>query len=268
MEQLLEIMRRLRDPQTGCPWDREQTFETIVPHTLEEAYEVADAIERGDLDELGEELGDLLFQVVFYAQLAAERGAFDFADVAAGIGEKLIRRHPHVFGEEAIDSSAAQTEAWERHKEGERRVKAERQGCEPSVLDGVILALPALTRAAKLQRRAARVGFDWSEVGGVLDKLDEELAELRAEVADPGASDERRAEELGDVLFTCVNLARHLGIDPEGALREANAKFERRFRLMEQALRPRGGVERVDGEAREAAWAASKLAPRDEGDGL
>jgi len=262
MQRLLEIMGRLRDPQTGCPWDREQTFETIVPHTLEEAYEVADAIERGDLAELREELGDLLFQVVFYAQLAAERGAFDFADVAAGIGDKLVRRHPHVFQDESIDTAEAQTEAWERHKAAERRAKAERDGrdpgWEPSALDGVIPALPALTRAAKLQRRAARVGLDWTGPAGALARLEEETAELHAVLADTRSPTARRAEQTGDVLFTCVNLARDLDLDPEATLRAANARFERRFRRMEELLRERGGVARVGAAEREAAWQASK----------
>lgn len=260
MQQLLEIMRRLRDPESGCPWDRQQTFETIVPHTLEEAYEVADTIERGDLKELSEELGDLLFQVVFYAQLAAECGSFDFADVTAGIAEKLIRRHPHVFRDERVDTAEAQTEAWEQHKERERNAKANREQRQPSLLDGVIIALPALTRATKLQRRVARVGFDWTEIAGVLDKLDEEMKELREALAEPRPGPERCAEELGDLLFTCVNLARHLDVDAEGALRAANAKFERRFRHMEDSLRSHGGIAQVSAEEREAAWEASKEA--------
>jgi ATP diphosphatase len=267
IQQLLEIMRRLRDPQGGCPWDRAQTFETIVPHTLEEAYEVADAIERGDLDELCDELGDLLFQVVFYAQLAAEQGAFDFEDVAARISDKLVRRHPHVFRDERIDSAEAQTQAWEQYKERERQAKAEREQRAPGALDGVSLALPALVRAAKLQRRAARVGFDWTAVGGVVDKLDEELAELRAVIAAPSSLPQRRGEELGDLLFTCVNVARHLDIDAEAALRGANAKFERRFRIMEDNLRPRGGVAGVNADEREAAWELAKHVTNQENEG-
>jgi ATP diphosphatase len=253
MGRLLGIMAALRDPERGCPWDREQTYASIVPHTLEEAYEVADTIERGAWDELPGELGDLLFQVVFYARIAAEEGRFDFATVVAGICAKLIGRHPHVFAAARIDSAAAQSLAWEGHKARERREKAQataevadRTAEEESLLDHLILALPALSRAAKLQKRAARVGLDWETVLGVLAKLDEEVAELKAALAPSGPSGQARAaapeceEELGDLLFTCVNLARHLGLDAETALRRANAKFEARFRAMEGLARARG----------------------------
>jgi nucleoside triphosphate diphosphatase len=230
---LLQIMARLRDPQGGCPWDLEQTFSTIAPYTIEEAYEVADAIERDDLASLRGELGDLLFQVVFHAQMASERGAFAFDDVVAAICDKLERRHPHVFGDARIDSAAAQTVAWEEQK----RLERERAGA--SVLDDVPLALPALTRANKLGKRAALVGFEWPDVAGALDKLDEELAELRTEVA--GAAGEAAiGNELGDVLFCVVNVCRYLKIDPETALRGANAKFERRFSYVERRLREQG----------------------------
>jgi tetrapyrrole methylase family protein/MazG family protein/ATP diphosphatase len=226
-------MARLRDPNGGCPWDLEQTFSTIAPYTIEEAYEVADAIERDDLPSLRGELGDLLFQVVFHAQMASERGAFAFDDVVAAICDKLERRHPHVFGDARIDSAAAQTVAWEEQK----RLERERAGA--SVLDDVPLALPALTRANKLGKRAALVGFEWPDVAGALDKLDEELGELRAEVA--GAAGEAEIQnELGDVLFCVVNVCRYLKIDPETALRGANAKFERRFGYVERRLREQG----------------------------
>lgn len=230
---LLEIMRRLRDPQRGCPWDLEQTSRTIAPYTIEEAYEVADAVERDDPAALRDELGDLLFQVVFQAQMASERGAFAFDDVVGAICDKLERRHPHVFGDARIDSAAAQTVAWEEQK----RLERERAGA--SVLHDVPLALPALTRANKLGKRAALVGFEWPDVAGALDKLDEELGELRKEVAER-AGEAEITNELGDVLFCVVNVCRYLQIEPETALRGANAKFERRFRYVEDRLREQG----------------------------
>lgn len=254
LERLLEIMRRLRDPDRGCPWDRRQTYASIVPHTLEEAYEVADAIERGDFEELREELGDLLFQVVFYSQIAAEEGRFDFAAVAEAVAGKLVRRHPHVFGSAQVGDAEAQSADWERHKAAERAAKAQEAGRAGSRLDGVSHALPATVRAAKLQKRAARAGFDWPAPAPVLDKLREEADELQAALsADDAAA---VAEELGDLLFTCVNLSRKLGHDPESILRAANRKFEGRFRHMEAALGAE--LEALDAAALESAWERAK----------
>ncbi len=235
LERLLDIMARLRDPEAGCPWDREQSFATIAPYTIEEAYEVADAIERGDLDELRDELGDLLFQVVFYCQMAREAGRFDFAEVVEGICAKMIRRHPHVFADAWIGGAEEQREAWERHKAEERRSRAAH-----GALDGVARALPALMRAEKLQRRAAKVGFDWPDVSGALAKVDEERQEIGAELQDGGRDQHRLAEEVGDLLFACVNVARLLRVDAETALARANDKFERRFCAIEAELHARG----------------------------
>jgi ATP diphosphatase len=228
IERLLEIMRRLRDPETGCPWDVEQDFRTIAPYTIEEAHEVADAIERDAIDELEGELGDLLLQVVYHAQMAEERGAFAFGDVVRGIADKMVRRHPHVFGDASRDKSADdQVRDWEAAKAQERT---------GGVLDGVALALPALTRAVKLQNRAARVGFDWPSAEPVLAKIAEEAEEVAAVRHDP----ERVFEEFGDLLFVVANLARHLKVDPEAALRAANTKFARRFAGIEEMLAERG----------------------------
>jgi ATP diphosphatase len=225
MERLLDIMKRLRAPVGGCPWDIEQDFRSIAPYTIEEAYEVADAIEQESVSGLQEELGDLLFQVVFHAQMASEAGWFDFRDVLNGICEKMVRRHPHVFADETIDTAEAQTRAWERYKASER-------GPQESLLEGVPLALPALTRAAKLQRRAARAGFDWPSIHGVSDKVEEELDELCREI-EAGMDRDAIMDEAGDLLFATVNLLRHAGIDPESALRRGNEKFSRRFRKVE-----------------------------------
>jgi len=233
--ELLEIMARLRNPEQGCPWDLEQDFASIAPYTLEEAYEVADAIQRGDSEDLCEELGDLLFQVVFHAQLAAEQGLFRFADVVASINRKMVRRHPHVFGDEAVADARAQSEAWEKHKANERASKG--IGGD-SALAGVPVSLPALVRAQKIQRRAARVGFDWPRMGDVVDKLDEELAELK-DALRTREPVERLQEELGDLLFTCANLARFLDADAESLVRDANHKFEARFRIVESLARRR-----------------------------
>ena len=238
IDRLLQIMARLRDPQRGCPWDLEQTFATIAPYTIEEAYEVADAIERKDSAALRDELGDLLFQVVFHSQMAREQGSFAFDDVVAAICDKMERRHPHVFGPHSfgsgqIDSAAAQTLAWEEQK----RLERERSG--KSILADVPLALPALTRANKLGKRAAQVGFEWPNVTGALDKLDEELGELRTGLGEQ-AGEAAITDELGDVLFCVVNVCRYLGVDPEMALRGANTKFERRFGYVEQRLREQG----------------------------
>jgi MazG family protein len=234
LERLLEIMTRLRDPERGCPWDREQTFATIAPYTIEEAYEVADAIDREDYASLRDELGDLLLQVVYHAQMADERRLFDFAAVAEAICAKMVRRHPHVFGDAVVADAAAQTEAWERMK-SEERLAAASSDAPSSVLDGIARGLPVLLRALKLQRRAAAQGFDWPDATAALAKFEEEAAELGHEIA-AGADRERLADELGDLLFTCVNVARKLGLDPEAALRRANAKFERRFRRIEAML--------------------------------
>ena len=239
LEGLLELMARLRSPDGGCPWDLEQTFATIAPHTIEEAYEVADAIEQGDMAHLKDELGDLLFQVVFYAQMAKEQGNFDFHDIAAAITQKMIRRHPHVFGDQSgIDSADAQTVNWEALKEQERKTKAESVEERHGVLDDVSHGYPALMRANKLQKRAARVGFDWPSALPVFDKIHEEVDEVKAEIA---SGDKAALEaELGDLLFACVNLARKLDIDPETALRTSNAKFEKRFKHIEHSLWDQG----------------------------
>ncbi len=258
MAALRVIMARLRDPKNGCPWDVEQTFASIAPYTIEEAYEVADAIAQGDLPALKEELGDLLLQVVFHARMAEEAGAFDFDAVAAAIGDKMLRRHPHVFGGGKVENTAAQSQAWEDHKSVERRAKAAADGRTPSVLDGVALGLPALSRALKLQKRAARVGFDWPEAVQVLDKIEEEIGELRAEI-EAGAGRERLEDELGDILFAAANLARHFGIDPEAALRGTNDKFTRRFHAVEDHFGGQGqGLTRASLEDMESAWQAAK----------
>jgi nucleoside triphosphate diphosphatase len=249
MARLIGIMARLRDPERGCPWDREQNFATIAPYTIEEAYEVSDAIERNDMAALKDELGDLLLQVVFHARMAEEAGFFAFDDVAAAISEKMLRRHPHVFGDAEIASVAAQNEAWEAHKTRERAAA----GVSDSVLDGIALALPALLRAAKIQKRAARVGFDWpgSDPTPVFAKIDEEIAELKAELP-PAENAEAIEGELGDILFAVVNLARKLEVEPETALRRATAKFERRFREVEKRAAARGIPRDID--TYEALW--------------
>ena len=246
LDRLLGIMRTLRDPVNGCEWDRAQRFETIVPHTIEEAYEVADAVARGDIADIRDELGDLLFQVVFQARIAEEAGQFDFDAVAGAIADKLVARHPHIFGEAEMPGGMRE-ERWEALKAAEREAKG-----AASALDGVALALPALTRAEKLQKRAARTGFDWPDPRGPADKLAEEVREL--EEAESG----KRAEEAGDLLFAAVNLVRAYGIAPEEALRAANAKFERRFRAMEQMAG--GGFAALDLEQQEALWQAVKSA--------
>jgi nucleoside triphosphate diphosphatase len=256
MARLRAVMAWLRDPVHGCPWDLEQSFATIAPYTLEEAYEVADAIARNDLRELREELGDLLLQVVYHSQMASEAGAFDFDAVARAIADKMVERHPHVFGGAEIANAEQQTASWEARKASERAAKA-----PAGVLDGVALALPALLRAEKLQRRAARVGFDWGRPEPVLDKIEEEVGELRHEIAS-GAPVERLTDELGDVMFAVVNLARHCKVDAEAALRSTNAKFEARFRHIERALQRQGrNIESASLEEMEALWAEAKRAP-------
>ena len=235
LQRLLAIMAQLRDPENGCPWDIEQDFRSIAAYTIEEAHEVAEAIERGDLDDLKDELGDLLFQVVFHARMAEEQGAFDFDDVAEAIAAKLIRRHPHVFGDRTIETAEAQTVNWERIKAEER---AERGETDTSVLAGVSRGLPALRRAVKLQRRAARVGFDWPDIHPILAKLREESEELAAGIE--AADQDNIEEEIGDLLFVVSNLARKLKVDPGSALRRSNHKFEQRFRAMEALAAERG----------------------------
>lgn len=257
IDRLIAIMARLRDPETGCAWDLEQNFATIAPYTVEEAYEVADAIERGDLGDLREELGDLLLQVVFHSRMAQEQGVFAFDDVANAISEKMIRRHPHVFGPESQRTSAEQTHAWEIIKAQERAKKGKNQ----SLLDDVPTGLPALTRAVKLTARAARVGFDWPDVSFVFDKLREETAELQAEIE--GGERAKMRDELGDILFVCANLARKLDLEPEDALRSTNAKFARRFQFIEAELAARGR-DPADSDLAEmdALWDEAKAAEK------
>ena len=233
LRRLLDVMAALRDPEHGCPWDKEQSFATIAPYTIEEAYEVADAIARADHAALPSELGDLLFQVVYHARMAEESGWFGFAEVARAISDKMTRRHPHVFGDTAARDVTEQSMAWEAHKSAERTARA-----ETGTLAGVPASLPALTRAAKLTARAARVGFDWPDASAVLSKLDEEAAELRAEL--PDADPDRLADEVGDLLFVLANLARKLDLEPEACLRQANLKFTHRFNAMEQYIAATG----------------------------
>ena len=247
IDRLIGIMARLRDREHGCPWDREQDFATIAPYTIEEAYEVGDAIERGDMAALKDELGDLLFQVVFHARMAEEAGLFAFEDVAAAIADKMVSRHPHVFGDAQIASVAAQNEAWEAHKARERAAS----GGGTSVLDGIALAYPALLRAGKVSRRAARIGFDWPDASAVIPKLVEEIGEIEAEI-DASGDTARLEDEVGDLLFAAANLARKLDVEPETALRRATAKFERRFRAVEARAKERGVGRDLD--ALEALW--------------
>lgn len=253
LEKLRSIMERLRDPETGCPWDIEQTFETIAPYTIEEAYEVDDAIRRQDMDDLKSELGDLLLQVVFHSRMAEEAGHFDLDDVVNAIHDKMVRRHPHVFGNKNYVDSAAQTRDWEAMKAAERKAEKGADG----LLDDVPLALPGLKRAHKLQKRAATVGFDWPDAARVLEKLDEE----REEVSDAIAGGDRNEieDEIGDLLFVCANLARKTKIDSETALRRANAKFERRFRFIEREIKAQGrDIREVSLDEMEALWVAAK----------
>ncbi|MEM7222377.1 MAG: nucleoside triphosphate pyrophosphohydrolase [Pseudomonadota bacterium] len=252
---LLQVMARLRAPEGGCPWDIEQTFATIAPYTIEEAYEVAEAIRQDDMACLKEELGDLLLQVVYHARMAEERAAFDFDAVAGAIADKMVRRHPHVFGRDSVADAAAQTVSWEALKAEERAAKAAAKGTRASVLDDVGLGFPALTRAEKLTKRAARVGFDWPEVAQVFHKIDEELAEIKEAIAEGGDPD-RLEDEVGDLLFAVANLARHLKLDPEAALRRTNGKFEDRFHAVEASFP--NGLGEVSLEAMEAAWQKAK----------
>lgn len=256
---LLEIMARLRHPEDGCPWDIEQDFSSIAPYTIEEAYEVADAIVREDMPALKDELGDLLLQVVYHARMAEEDGLFDFADVADAISNKMIRRHPHVFGDAVINTSEEQTETWESIKAAERAAKHGEANTQlPSVLDDVPAGLPALKRAEKLQKRAARVGFDWPSFAPVLDKIREEISELEVEL-DAGAPQDRIEDELGDVLFAVVNLARKVKVEPGSALRQTNLKFEQRFRFIERMLSKEGRTpDDASLDEMEALWQRAK----------
>ena len=274
IEDLLNVMAALRDPQTGCPWDVKQNFATIAPYTIEEAYEVADAIERGDIDDLRDELGDLLLQVVFHARMAEEAGDFAFGDVVAAIHDKMVRRHPHVFGDGSAEDAQAVRITWEEIKAEERAARTAHRAArgiddaDASLLDEVPRALPALLEALKLQKRAARTGFDWPDIAGARAKLQEELAEMDAVLADgAGASDsqDRLAEEIGDALFSLVNIARKAGVDPETALRACNAKVRRRFAHVETRLAAHGialeeaGLDRMD-----ALWDEAKAIARAE----
>ncbi len=261
IDRLLAIMARLRDPADGCPWDLEQSFATVAPYTVEEAYEVADAIERGDLADLRDELGDLLLQVVFHARMAEEQGVFSFEDVATAINDKMIRRHPHVFGDETYASLAHQKEGWEALKAAERQDKGKGSGRAASLLDDVPMGLPALTRDVKLSKRADGVGFGWPSVHEVVAKLDEEVEELKAEIA-AGDLDKAR-QEMGDVLFVVANLARTLEVDPEDALRFTNAKFARRFQYIEARLAERGLTpDQSDLYEMDALWDEAKAAEK------
>ncbi|AKE52422.1 nucleoside triphosphate pyrophosphohydrolase [Kangiella geojedonensis] len=253
-ERLLGIMQSLRDPKKGCPWDKKQTFETIVPHTLEEAYEVADAIENGDMAELEGELGDLLFQVVFYAQLGREEGLFDFESIAKAMCDKLVRRHPHVFSDVTLDTDEAIKQNWEKLKQQERQTKNQEN---TSLLDDLPRSFPALSLAQKMQKRVGRHGFDWPDVGGVIEKLEEEVAELKEAISNNDIA--HMEEELGDVLFSCVNLSRHLKLDPEAALRKSCRKFEQRFRALETLIDNDGlSIDSASLEQLEAAWQKAK----------
>ena len=258
---LVTLMARLRTPGTGCPWDVEQTFETIAPYTIEEAYEVADAIQRKDMAELKGELGDLLFQSVFHARMAEEAGAFNIDDVVRGLVDKMVDRHPHVFGSETVENAGAQISAWETMKAAERAQKA--KSGPVSALDGVALALPALMRAEKLTKRAGQVGFDWPSSEPVLDKLAEEIGELKEAIEVPKRDQAHVAEELGDILFVVANLCRKLEVDPEGALRGANAKFVKRFSGMEALARSRGlDFAKLSLDEQEALWVEVKVEER------
>jgi nucleoside triphosphate diphosphatase len=262
---LIEIMAALRTPVTGCPWDLEQDFSSIAPYTIEEAYEVADAIARGDKDDLREELGDLLLQVVYHARMAEEEGSFDFGDVVEAVTRKMIRRHPHVFGDETARGAGMAKGMWEAIKaeeKAEKRAARLSRGLDPEdngkgYLDGIPLALPGLVRALKLQQKAARVGFDWSEAEPILDKIEEEIGELR-EAMEAGRKDEIK-DEFGDLIFAVVNLGRHLGVEAEDALRGTNDKFRDRFHAVERALTERGeSLEAASLDEMEALWQAAK----------
>ena len=260
IDRLLSIMKALRDPQAGCPWDIKQDFTTIAPYTIEEAYEVNDAIQSGDRDKICDELGDLLLQVVFHAQIAAEEGSFTFSDVAAGISDKMVRRHPHVFGDAEAKTDNDVRTNWEQIKAEERQLE---NGKDASVLSGIAVTLPAMVRASKLQKRAANVGFDWPDLDAVIDKLHEETDELRRQWEEDKTNKARLKDEVGDILFVAANLARKVGIDPETALIETNRKFERRFGYIEQALEGKNiPIDEAGLELMDKLWDAAKLDER------
>lgn len=260
IQQLIEIMQQLRKPDSGCPWDLEQNFQTLIPYTLEEAYEVADAIEREHLADLKSELGDLLFQIIFYSQLASEQEAFNFNDVVTAINEKLTRRHPHVFANEKISNAKEQTKAWEAIKKQERELKSANNESLVSILDDVSRTLPSLMRAEKLQKRAAAEGFDWTSVADVIAKVKEELDEVQQELAAKIMEKEKLENEIGDLFFSCINLARHVGVDAEQSIRKANLKFEGRFRKLEKMADSKGmKVNQMKCGELESLWQAVKL---------
>lgn len=254
IDKLLSIMAQLRDPDNGCPWDRQQTFHSLTPYTLEEAYEMVETIERDSFDELPAELGDLLFQIVFYAQLGKEQQRFDFSDIVNAICEKLVRRHPHVFADAQVADAEEQSRLWEQHKAEERQQQAAQQ--TPHWLDGISHALPAMTRAMKLQKRVAQAGFDWPDHHGVMEKIAEELDEVRQALAT--GDQVNLAEELGDVLFSCVNLVRHCQQDPESVLRACNTRFQQRFNRMEDLLNQQQGLDKAEPAQMETIWAQVK----------
>ncbi len=267
IQQLITIMAKLRDPDGGCPWDLEQTFATVAPYTIEEAYEVVDAIDRNAMGDLRDELGDLLLQVVFHARMAEEQGAFAFADVVAAICDKMVRRHPHVFADAQVEGAEGQTRAWEEHKRAERAASGDD---DTSALAGIARGMPEWQRATKLQKRAARVGFDWPGPDPVIAKLHEEIDEVRVEFAavqanpDDDQAQSRLEDEIGDLLFVCANIARHAKVDPGNALRRANAKFERRFRTMEALAAGDGtGLQSLSLEAQDRYWERAKAAERE-----
>ena len=265
IQQLIEIMQALRDPDSGCPWDLQQNFQSLIPYTIEEAYEVADAIEKNKLDDIKTELGDLLFQIIFYSQLAQEQQAFNFNDVAESICEKLVRRHPHVFADAKVEGAEQQTKEWEKLKQQEREAKAETPSSQLSCLDDVSRTLPSLMRAEKLQKRAAREGFDWPDIKGVIAKIYEEMDEVKHEHDAEVQETEKLEDEIGDLFFSCINLSRFVGVDAEQSLRKANLKFERRFRTLEErAMQKSQKLSELNIDELEALWQAVKKDESDE----
>ena len=255
IQKLIEIMSALRDPKSGCPWDLEQDFQSLIPYTLEEAYEVADAIERGDIDDIKNELGDLLFQIIFYSHLAKEKNEFDFNDVTQAISDKLTRRHPHVFADAKVKNATEQTKEWEKIKQQERDTKAENCAVQLSILDDVSRTLPSLMRSEKLQKRAAKDGFDWPHINDVVAKVREELNEVQHELDTEVQNKEKIEDEMGDLFFSCINLSRHAGLDAEQCVRKANLKFERRFRELEKIAINKGlQVNEINTDGLEKLW--------------